>query len=75
MSEETKDEYIRIVSPLFVSGFKAMQTEEILIVDFLTAFPGESQRIVASVALTKDIAENLSRALSTFIQEDEDGEN
>lgn len=75
MSEDKSDKYIRKVSPLFTSGFKAMQTDEILIVDFITAFPEEPQQIIASVALTKDIAENLAKALSNFVRDVEDGEN
>ena len=75
MSEDIPEKFIRKVSPLFTSGFKSMQTDEIMILDFLTAFPEEDQYIIASVALTKDVAENLITALSNFIKDDADGEN
>ena len=72
MSNENDDSYQRHVPPQLPSGFKAIQMDDILIVDFLTAFPRESQQIFSSVALTKDVAENLVAALSRFIEDDED---
>jgi len=65
----------RRVPPFFTSGFKAMQSGEIMIVDFVTAFPGEGQHVFSSVAMTKDIAENLVKALSGFVEEIDDGED
>lgn len=74
LDRDNQVQHQRNVAPIFTSGFKAMQASEILIVDFVTAFPNEIMQIFSSVALTKDIAQNLAIALTEFVEELEDGE-
>lgn len=72
MSEEVDESYKRNVPPSMPSGFKAFQMDHIFIIDFLTAFPNEVAQVFNSVALTKDVAENLVRALTSFIEDEND---
>lgn len=72
-----KDEYMtdatqsklrtRQVAPQFPSGFRAYELEHLLILDFLSAFPGEEPFVFSSVALSKDVAEQLQKALNRFV--------
>ncbi|WP_125835959.1 hypothetical protein [Pseudomonas sp. o96-267] len=73
MSKVIKESLKRHTAPSLVSGFKAAQTSSVIIVDFITALPEEPQAIFDSVALTRDVAENLVNALTGFL-EDSDGE-
>lgn len=65
----------RHTSPSFVSGFKAAQTSSAIIIDFITAMPDEPEAIFDSVALTRDVAENLMNALGKFLESNDDQEN
>lgn len=72
-----KDEYMtdatqsklrtRQVAPQFPSGFRAYELEHLLILDFLSAFPGEEPFVFSSIALSKDVAEQLQKALNRFV--------
>lgn len=75
MSKVKKENLQRHTAPSLVSGFKAAQTSNVIIVDFLTALPEEPEAIFDSVALTKDVAENLVKALSQFLEGGDDEEN
>lgn len=58
-----------------VSGFKGAETANVIIIDFITALPGEPDAIFDSVALTKDVAKNLAKALNRFVEDDDAEEN
>ncbi|MCV2220563.1 hypothetical protein [Pseudomonas mercuritolerans] len=73
MSKVKKESLQRHTPPSLVSGFKAAQTSNVLIIDFITALPGETEAIFDSVVLTKDITQNLLKALNQFLEND-DGE-
>lgn len=74
MSKVKQETLQRHTAPSLVSGFKAAQTPNVIIIDFLTAMPGEAEAIFDSVALTKDVAENLVHALSLFLEGKDDEE-
>lgn len=74
MTQEHEDSYIRSVPPSMPSGFKALQLEGMLILDFFTAFPNEAKQVFSSVAVQKEMAENIVHALTKFIEyEQEEG--
>lgn len=75
MSKPKKENYQRHSAPSLVSGFKAAQTSNVIIIDFITALPGETEAIFDSVALTRDVAKNLVKALSEFMEEHDVEEN
>lgn len=75
MTKVKKGNLQRHTPPSLVSGFKAAQTSSVIIVDFLTALPDEPEAIFDSVALTKDVAENLFRALGQFLEDSDDEKN
>ncbi|MDI3398743.1 hypothetical protein QLG12_11050 [Pseudomonas sp. V88_4] len=75
MSKVKKENLQRHTSPSLVSGFKAAQTSSVIIIDFITALPGEVEAIFDSVAMTRDVAENLSKALKNFLEDNDDEKN
>lgn len=75
MSKVKKETYQRHAPPSLVSGFKGAQTANVIIIDFITALPGEPEAIFDSVALTKDVAKNLVKALNQFLEGDDVEEN
>lgn len=75
MSKVKNEILQRHTSPSLASGFKAAQTSGVIIIDFITALPDEPQAIFDSVALTRDVAENLVKALSGFLEDNDDEEN
>ena len=75
MSKVNKKTYQRHTSPSMVSGFKGAETANVIIIDFITALPGEPDAIFDSVALTKDVAKNLAKALNRFVEDDDVEEN
>ncbi|EMM6265838.1 hypothetical protein ACRCO3_29170 [Pseudomonas aeruginosa] len=74
MSKVKKGSLQRHTPPSLVSGFKAAQTSSVIIIDFITALPEEPVAIFDSVAMTKDVAENLVKALSQFLEGNDDEE-
>lgn len=75
MSKVRKENLKRHAPPSLVSGFKAAKASNVIIVDFITALPDEPQAIFDSVALTRDVAENLANALRDFLEGNDDEEN
>lgn len=68
MSKVRKGNLQRHTPPSLASGFKAAQTSNVIVLDFITALPGEPEAIFDSVALTRDVAENLVTALGQFLE-------
>ncbi|EJN32046.1 hypothetical protein [Pseudomonas sp. GM80] len=75
MSKVKKENLQRHTPPSLVSGFKAAQTKSVIVIDFITALPDEPEQIFDSVAMTKDVAQNLLKALSQFLEGDDGEEN
>lgn len=72
MPKDTKLNPVRHVPTSMPTGFKAFDLGETLILDFVTAFPDETMQIFSSVALSRDLAENLAKALNAFIEGEND---
>tara|TARA_R110001583_G_scaffold146766_1_gene298784 strand:+ start:415 stop:621 length:207 start_codon:yes stop_codon:yes gene_type:complete len=57
-------------APIFTSGFRFGNDNEIAIVDFIDRPADDIMKVIYSVALTKKQASDLIEALSSFVNEE-----
>ncbi len=70
--KETSSELalVRKNPPLFPMGFRFSSSESICIVDFCDVQANESVNVFFSIAITKEMAKDLSDKLNDFISEE-----